>query len=80
MTARLDRSLARELAAREGIRAIIHGEIAAAGPRYVLSAQLVSAASGEALAAQRETARDSTEIIPAIDRLRSGYGPRSVNR
>ncbi len=35
----------------------------------MLSAQLVSAESGETLAAYRETACDSTAIISAIDRL-----------
>ena len=68
-TARLDRQLARELAVREGVRAIISGEVAAAGPGFLVSAQLVSTGSGEVLTAHRETARDSTEIIAAIDRL-----------
>lgn len=66
---RLDPRLAREIGIREGIKAVITGEIASAGPRYVISAQLVSVESGEALTAAREVASDSTDLIPAVDRL-----------
>ena len=65
----LDRSLAREVAQREGYPAIIVGEITGVGGGHRLSAQLVSAESGEILASHRETARDSTEILDAIDEL-----------
>jgi eukaryotic-like serine/threonine-protein kinase len=68
-TARLDAALAREVAVREGIKAVVTGDVAAAGPQYVLSARLVSAANGEVLAAQRKTARDSTELLDAVDGL-----------
>ena len=40
-----------------------------AGAAYVLSARLVTPDSGRVLAAFRETAADSTELIGAIDRL-----------
>ncbi len=66
---RLDQPLAREVAIREGIKAVIGGGIHEAGTGYVLSARLLSAASDSVLAAYRETAADSTAIIPAIDRL-----------
>ncbi|MGH7701920.1 MAG: protein kinase domain-containing protein [Gemmatimonadales bacterium] len=65
----LDLALAREVAVREGIKAVIAGDISAAGPRLVLSASLVSAETGDVLAAYRETADDSTAIIGAVDRL-----------
>ncbi len=65
----LDEDLAREVAVREGIKAVIAGDITSVGTGYVLSARLVSAEDGKVLAATRETARDSTEIIGAIDRL-----------
>jgi tetratricopeptide (TPR) repeat protein len=68
-TSRLDRALAREVALREGLKATLAGEIAAVGSQYVLSAQLLSAATGEVLAARRETASDSTQIIHAVDRV-----------
>ena len=65
----LTESVARELAVREGLKAVIAGEITEAGGSYVLTARVVSAADGIELASHRETARDQTEIIPAIDRL-----------
>ncbi|MEE9245773.1 MAG: tetratricopeptide repeat protein, partial [Gemmatimonadota bacterium] len=65
----LDLDLAREIAIREGIKAVMGGEITTVGAGFVLSAQLVSAEGGEVLAAYRETSKDSTAIIRAIDRL-----------
>ena len=66
---RLTPQVARELAQRDGIKALVVGEVAAAGTQYVLSASLVAASTGEVLVAYRETARDSTAIVDAIDRL-----------
>lgn len=65
----LNLTLAREIAIRDGIKAIIAGEISEAGARFVVSAQIVSAQTGEVLAAARETASDSSGIIGAIDDL-----------
>jgi DNA-binding SARP family transcriptional activator/predicted Zn-dependent protease len=65
----LDPELAREVAVREGIKAVLVGEIARSGRGYLLSAELLAAGSGEILAAHRETARDSTALLPALDRL-----------
>ncbi|HEU5171786.1 MAG TPA: protein kinase [Gemmatimonadales bacterium] len=67
--ARLDAALAREVAIRNGIKAVVTGDVAHAGSGYVISARLISTASGEALVALRETADDSTRILRAIDRL-----------
>jgi DNA-binding SARP family transcriptional activator/Tfp pilus assembly protein PilF len=81
----LDLDLAREVAVREGIKAVLTGEIARSGSGYLLSAQLLAAESGEVLAAHRETARDSTTLLPALDRLskqirrRIGESLRSVS-
>ncbi len=61
--------LAREVAIREGIKAVVTGEITPVGTGFVMSAQLVAAEDGQVLAARRETANDSTQIIGAIDRL-----------
>jgi eukaryotic-like serine/threonine-protein kinase len=66
---RLDVSLAREVAVREGIKAVIAGEVNRAGGQFVVSARLLTADSGAVLAVYRETADDSTEIIGAVDRL-----------
>lgn len=65
----IDDSLARELALREGVKALVIGAVAKVGGRYVLSAQLVSAQKGDLLVGLRETAADSTEIIRALNRL-----------
>jgi tetratricopeptide (TPR) repeat protein len=66
---RLDEALAREVGVREGIRAVIAGAVFEAGPSYVISARLVSSESGEELARVGEPASDSTQIIPATDRV-----------
>jgi tetratricopeptide (TPR) repeat protein len=67
--ATLSAELAREVAVREGIRAVITGEINVVGGAWVVSAQVVGAESGEVLVPARETASDSTGIIQAVDRL-----------
>ena len=68
-TAALTAETGRELALREGIKAVLAGEVTRLGSGYVLSASLVSADSGRVLAAGRETAVTAAEIIPAVDRL-----------
>ncbi|MFN2432519.1 MAG: tetratricopeptide repeat protein, partial [Gemmatimonadota bacterium] len=65
----LDAELAREVALRDGIGAVLTGDIGAAGEGFVLSVELVQPGSGEVLAAYRETASDSTAIVDAIDEL-----------
>lgn len=66
---RLDLALARDVAARDGIRVIVDGDVAAVGQTYVVSARLLSTDSGTVLTAAHETAVDSKDLIPAIDRL-----------
>ena len=68
-SAHVDYALAREIATREGVKAVIDGDVVTLGGGYVLSVRLVSAQSGEELGAFRETAKDASEIIPAISRL-----------
>ncbi len=63
-----DDSVARELAMREGAKAFVSGSIARVGGAYTLSAQLISAESGEELTTLRETAADSTGLIAAVGR------------
>jgi len=75
---RLTLDVARELAQREGLPAVLHGEILGAGGRYVVSASLLATEDGALLASHRETAADSSDIIDAIDatsnRLRERIG------
>jgi len=66
---RLDLPLAREVAVRVGIPAVIDGDVSAIGQSYVLSVRLVTADSGRELAAFRESAEGTQGVIPAIDRL-----------
>jgi tetratricopeptide (TPR) repeat protein len=61
--------LAREIAEREGWKAVVAGELQQVGPSLLVSAQLVNAQSGEVLATARYTARDSTAILDAVDRV-----------
>jgi hypothetical protein len=65
----LDVALSREVAMREGLRAVVAGEVNAAGAGYVLSLQVLSAEDRGVLVALRETAGDETEVIAAIERL-----------
>ena len=67
--AEIDAELAREIAQREGLPAVVTGDINSAGGTYVLSARLLAAETGEELAAFRATAEDSSKVVPAIDEL-----------
>lgn len=72
----LDPALAREVAIRDGIKAVVAGDIAHAGTGFVISARLIATASGDALVSLRETAEDSTRILAALDRLSRGMRKR----
>jgi len=65
----LKMDLARELAIREGIKAVMTGELRTLGKGYVLSAKLVSPQTGESFLAEREGADGPEELIQAVDRL-----------
>ena len=65
----IDPTLARLLAQREGIKAVLTGEIGAVGSSYVLTAQVLEPAEGEVLLSHREDAGGEDEIIDAINRL-----------
>jgi serine/threonine-protein kinase len=71
-TAAVDSSLAREVALREGIPAYVVGDVVSVGRGFQLTARLISADSGLVLAAVRESASDSSEVIGAIDKLSKG--------
>jgi len=65
----LDPGLAREIAQREDVKAVVRGEIDPLGRGYVLSASLIAAADGHVLTALRETADNDAALIGAVDRL-----------
>jgi tRNA A-37 threonylcarbamoyl transferase component Bud32/tetratricopeptide (TPR) repeat protein len=68
-SSRLDLALAREVAQREGVRAIIDGNVRQLGGGYLLSLRLVAAESGDELASYHETIDGPRELIPAVDKL-----------
>jgi tetratricopeptide (TPR) repeat protein len=74
----LNADVAQEVAAREGAKALIAGEIAPLGVGFVLSARVVSADDGRTLLAERESAADASQLIAAVDKLsrkvREGIG------
>jgi len=65
----VDAATAREVALREGVKAVVAGEISPVGKGFVLSAKLLAPADGAELVALRETAENDGVILPAIDRL-----------
>jgi len=67
----LSEATARELAQRDGIPAVIAGELATLGSGYVLTARLMDASDGTLLASARAAAGDEEEILAAIDEVSS---------
>jgi len=65
----LTAQVAEEVAVRDGIKAVIEGEVGSAGSGYILVATLRSPDSGEALATFRRTAKGPDDVIDAIDGL-----------
>ena len=74
----LNEETARELARRDGIPAVIAGELSPLGSGYVLTARLVASMDGTILASARASARDAEALVGAIDdvsaRLRERIG------
>jgi tetratricopeptide (TPR) repeat protein len=65
----LTEETARELALRDGIPAVIAGEIASLGAGFVLTARLVSATDGAVLASARASSKNSDGLVEAIDEV-----------
>ena len=65
----VDFTLAREIATREGIRAVLDGTLLGVGGRYAIALRLMSPTSGAELASFRETASSEAEILPTVDKL-----------
>jgi tetratricopeptide (TPR) repeat protein len=68
-TSRLDFALARDIALREGVKAIVDGAIRPLGTGYVVSMRLVGVDSSNDLAVFQETADSPSELLEAIDGL-----------
>ena len=65
----VDLSLAREVATRDGIKAIVDGEVVQLGSGYVVAARLLTTQTGEELGAFRETASNPDDLLSAVERL-----------
>jgi hypothetical protein len=61
--------VAMELAQREGVKAVVAGEVLPLGRGAVVAVRLVASGSGETLVALRETARTIDAVPDAVDRL-----------
>ena len=62
-------AVAQDLATREGLKAVIAGDIHRASGVYQFVVEVLSGDSGDVLVADRATANDSTEILEAIGNL-----------
>ena len=67
--ARVPFDLAREVASREGAKAVLDGEISEIGGTYVIAARLVGALDGTELAQFRRTAKSENDIVEALGAL-----------
>jgi pentatricopeptide repeat protein len=68
-TSRLDFALSREIAQREGVKAIVDGSIRSLGSGYVVSMRLVGVDSSNDFAVFQETADTPSELLETIDGL-----------
>ncbi len=68
-TARVDIGTARQIALREGVKAIIDGDVTQVGGSYIVAVRLVTADSGRELASFRGTAKGADAIINVADDL-----------
>ena len=69
LNTRLDLALAREVAQREGAKAVVDGEVTPLGAGFVVSLRLIGADSAQELASFRETADSPKELLATIDKL-----------
>ena len=68
-TTSVDLATAREIAQREGAKAVVDGDVTPLGAGYVLTLRLVTADSGAELASFREAADGPKDLLPTIDKL-----------
>lgn len=62
---------ARDLAVREGMPAVLEGEVSSLGTATLIAARLVDPRTGAALAEYHERAKGPEELLDAVDRLSS---------
>ena len=82
---RVDSSVARAIAQREGFKAIVDGDVTGVPGGYIVAIRLVRADSGVEMASFRETGNGPQGLIDAADKLaralraKAGESLRSVN-
>ena len=64
-------TIAREVAAREGMKAYLTGEIIPAGKGFVIAVRLLNASSGDALVSFKRTVATPDALIEGVDKLSS---------
>ncbi|MCH7490159.1 MAG: protein kinase [Gemmatimonadetes bacterium] len=65
----LTADLATEVAQREGLKAVLTGEVLPVGNGFVISTRLTRTSTGDVLWADRETAAMAADLMAAVDRL-----------
>ncbi|MFQ5530876.1 MAG: tetratricopeptide repeat protein, partial [Gemmatimonadota bacterium] len=66
---RVDLERAREVAEREGFKAVVGGDVAGAGGGYIVTARVIETASGAELVNVGETVSDPADFLSAVDQL-----------
>jgi eukaryotic-like serine/threonine-protein kinase len=66
---RLDESLARLVAVREGVSVVVGGDVSLEGGGYRLAIRAVDAATGKSIAAQTMSASSKDEVLPSLSKL-----------
>ncbi len=61
--------IARQIAAREGVKAVVDGDVTGLGSGYVINVRLISADSATVLASYQATVDGPKELIDGVDRL-----------
>jgi len=68
-TSRLDLALAKQLALREGVKAIVTGEVTGIGNGFIIALRLVSPDSGAVLAAFQTTVDGPSGLVAGVDEV-----------
>jgi tetratricopeptide (TPR) repeat protein/tRNA A-37 threonylcarbamoyl transferase component Bud32 len=68
-TTHVDAALARQIAAREGIKAIVTGDVTQLGGAYVVTVRLVSVDSQSPLASYQTTVNGPSELVDGVDQV-----------
>ena len=68
-TTPLTPTVARQLASREGIKAIVSGDVTGLGNGFVIALRLVSADSGDVLASYQTTVDGPSQLVSGVDEV-----------